>query len=302
MEYIVNGTFELTPPGAFVLPWLVQPPGANGITVLIDNATNPPPSPFPSGTQYALLQADSETTNNLSQTVTDLIPNETYTLSFWATTTVSSVASGVVITSPTAAFPPIFNGFNLAPGAWQFFSFNVVIPDATATVSFTSTIQNVIYIDNVSLVLAIVCYSGKSIVYAKNSETNEISNVLAKDIIAGKHEVFDVEKQAFVPVIHNAITGPTKRYRLIKKDLLGESKPSEDFYVTSGHKIVVNGHEIKARDIPGATRSKTAPEKVYTICVQDRCPILVNGLDVIAWGKEELEAKSINWTENKIAN
>lgn len=56
-----------------------------------------------------------------------------------------------------------------------------------------------------------------------------------------------------------------------------------DFYVTSGHRIMINGKEVKARDILQGKKVNIIPQKIYTICTEKRIPIKINGLDVITW-------------------
>ena len=182
---------------------------------------------------------------------------------------------------------------------WTQFMVNFTATGST-TLTFTALLNAITFLDDVSITLAIICYSGKSLVHAKNVETGEISDVTADSIVAGKYEVFNVDKNEFVPVIYNAISSPTKRYMRIKKNLLGENVPHTDFDVTSGHYLMINGERIKAGKIPGAKRIKVKPEHVYTICVPESCPILINGLHVMAWGKDELEAKNILWKENSL--
>ena len=91
---------------------------------------------------------------------------------------------------------------------------------------------------------------------------------------------------------------------MIKKDSIGENQPSSDFYVTGGHVIVINGKETKARRIPNAKKVKVRSQKVYSICIEERQPILVNNLDVMAWGESEFleHAKKVtlNWKDNKL--
>ena len=162
----------------------------------------------------------------------------------------------------------------------------VFVPDTpTTTITLTSTLSfsDVIFFDNFSIVPIIICFSGNSIVHAKNTTTGLIDNVAAKDLIVGYHEVYNSRKRAFVPIKHIVKTGPTKRYRLIKKDSISENKPSDDFYVTSGHVIFIDGVPVKAKHIPGAKRVKVKPETVYSICTEKGGPILVNGLDVMAY-------------------
>ncbi|XWV24567.1 hypothetical protein QJ856_gp1224 [Tupanvirus deep ocean] len=148
-----------------------------------------------------------------------------------------------------------------------------------------------------------ICYSGESSVLTKNILTGEIADIKAKDVFSDVHEVFDTANKIFVPVKLNIISGTTKKFRKIKKNSLGENQPSEDFYVTSGHVLVINGKEVKARNIPQAKKiRKKKKEKLYSICTEKRVPIVVNGLDVMSWGYDEWMEKvsktGIAWANN----
>lgn len=148
----------------------------------------------------------------------------------------------------------------------------------------------------------IVCYAGKSMILVKNILTDEICEMEASNVKSGMHLVFDTENNCFTPVKLNIVTGMIERFMLIKKNILGSNLPNADFYVTSGHKIIVNGKETKARKVPGAVRVKVNPQKIYSICTENRCPILINGLSVISWGYDEwidyATKMGINWTNN----
>ena len=131
----------------------------------------------------------------------------------------------------------------------------------------------------------IVCFSGESLVLVKNKLTDKISEIKAKEVYADIHEVFDTINKKFIPIKYNVITGSTKRYMKIEKNSLGENKPNEDFFITSGHRILYNGEQIKALNIPGAKRIKVKPENVYSICTEEKTAILINNLDVMTWGQ-----------------
>ena len=67
---------------------------------------------------------------------------------------------------------------------------------------------------------------------------------------------------------------------------------------------MINKKEIKARDIPQAKRINVTPQKVYSICTDKKCPIMINGLNVMTWGYEKwivyAKQKGISWSNNKI--
>ena len=163
-------------------------------------------------------------------------------------------------------------------------------------------------VDNVSLVSVnaipnVICYSGDSLVLTKNIKTCKIENIPAKNVYSNLHHVYNTSQKKFVPVRLNIVSGPTSKFRILVKDSLGLGKPSADFYVTPGHKILINGVSTKVRDIPQAKRVKNKFEKVYSICTDVHGPILVNGLETMAWSYSEWMHKAaksgIYWNDNK---
>ena len=152
----------------------------------------------------------------------------------------------------------------------------------------------------------VICYAATSKILTKNTLTDEINEINAEDIVTGTHEVYDITNECFIPVKLNIVTGLVNRFMQIKKDALGLNQPNEDFYVTSGHKIIIDGKEIKARHIPQAKRIKVKPQKVYSVCTDQRCPIMVNGLGVMTWGLNEwteyFTKRGINWVNNRVNN
>ena len=147
------------------------------------------------------------------------------------------------------------------------------------------------------------CYSASSLIRCRNRITNEISDIPASNVTSNLHDVFSIDEQKFVRVIYNVVAGITSRYMLIKKNAIAENEPSEDFYITSGHILVIDGIEAKAINIKQAKRIKVKPETMYTICTEKRGPILINGLEVMAWGREEWMdyclRKNIIWRDNE---
>ncbi|XWV24734.1 putative ORFan [Tupanvirus deep ocean] len=193
----------------------------------------------------------------------------------------------------------------LQPDVWieESIIFQATTSSTTISFSYDEGLETVdIILDDVTLVALAICYSGTSIVKTKNKITNLIEDVKANEIHKDIHEVYSINDKKFVPVIHNIVTGPVEKYILIEKNLLDDNKPTEDFYVTGGHVIIVNGTEIKARDIPNVKKIKVKPESVYSICLSERKPILINGLAVMAWGEKEwfnyADSKKLNWKEN----
>ena len=150
----------------------------------------------------------------------------------------------------------------------------------------------------------LICYSGQSMILTRHTQTNEISEIPAKLVLSNIHEVYSINDRAYIPVRYNVVTGPTTRFVKIKKDAIGDNQPSTDFYVTSGHKIVIDGIAIKAKNIKQGKRIKVKSQNVYSICTDKPSAILVNGLAVMTWGFDEfiIYAKQNNLLWNNNAN
>ena len=133
---------------------------------------------------------------------------------------------------------------------------------------------------------------------------NKISNINASDILSNIHQVYSINEKKFIPILYNIVTGPTIRYMKIEKDAFGEDQPNEDFFITSGHKIILDGKEIKAGNVPQAKRVKVNPEKVYSIVTEKQEPILINNIPVMTFGYDEwLEysnKKNLVWNNNEL--
>lgn len=128
-----------------------------------------------------------------------------------------------------------------------------------------------------------VCYKDTSKILVKHISTGEMQYLMAKYVISDIHKVYDTVRNKFIKVKLNAVTGKVSEFYLLKKGCLGKEMPSEDFYVTGGHKLIINGKEIKARNISKAIRVELQPQQVYSICTKYQCPILINNLNVLTW-------------------
>lgn len=165
-------------------------------------------------------------------------------------------------------------------------------------------IINITDIGAVEFGSTLICFSGKSMVLTKNIETGEIKEIKAKRVLANVHLVYDVKDNIFVPIVYNIVTGPINRFIKIKKDALGVDQPNKDFYVTSGHKIMIDGKAIKTKHIKQGKRVKVKAQKIYSICTEKQIAIKVNGLSVMTWGLEEFmiysKSKNLLWHDNKV--
>ena len=71
-------------------------------------------------------------------------------------------------------------------------------------------------------VCSVICFSGNSIILAKNKFTEKIEYIKASDLYSDTHQVYSENNNIFVDVKYNIIVGPTKRFIRIKKDSLGK--------------------------------------------------------------------------------
>jgi hypothetical protein len=65
--------------------------------------------------------------------------------------------------------------------------------------------------------------------------------------------------------------------------------PSEDFYITRGHKILYNEQPTKIRDVPEAQRKRIEQVVVYSIVCGEQSTILVNNVPTLTFSQEEIE-------------
>lgn len=148
------------------------------------------------------------------------------------------------------------------------------------------------------------CLSSDPICYIDNSkvlvETDEGITIekLAKDIYTGD-KVFSFTRNKFVPVRLNIVSGPTTSFCVIKKDSLKPNEPSEDFYATGGHKIMVDGVETKVVRVKKSKKVNLKNQLVYSISTDIREVISINNLPVMTWAYNTWINKS-NYGKKKI--
>lgn len=152
-------------------------------------------------------------------------------------------------------------------------------------------------------VFAVICFAADSLVLVKNILTGIIEAIPVCQIFNDIHLVYSVTDDCYVPIKLNIVTGKIDRLVKITKGLLGIAMPSEDFFLTSGHYIDINGALIKAANIPGRMRIKVPPQDVYSICTETETLIKVNNINVATWAYNSWMTKSkktgINWTNNQ---
>jgi hypothetical protein len=288
MDYVKNGCFTQTGTGN---PSLT---GWDSDNIVVDTFSPSPPTGI-TCTNYAKNNSTAFAT--LDQTISGLATGSPYNLSFYATSTNAANILGVSIgTTSTTQIALTSN--------WEPYN-----------IPFTANGNNILFINfttfansNVAITQISItstpgpCFRGDSKILTRNIQTGEIRTINASQVRSAVHEVFSINDKQFIPIIYNIVSGPNTNFVLIKKDTFGENQPSDDFYITGGHPIVIDGKEIESQNIPQGSNVNISPCLVYTFCTKKREPLMINGLAVLSWSLEEWNEKSkeynISWYDN----
>lgn len=148
-----------------------------------------------------------------------------------------------------------------------------------------------------------ICFDGSARILTLDIGTNKISDLPADQVYSNRHLVYDTDNNEFVPIVYNIVSGHNDTFFRIKKHLFKCNKPFDDLFMTAGHPIKINGEEIPADKIVGAKMIKKSRREVYTICTEKRIPILINGIEVMTWSREDwneyIKNNPITWEDNK---
>lgn len=290
-ELIYNNDFEI-PGGSPMEPadgWVASE--INEVFRIDTTIVGSPVPTGPSGNQY-VLQVFSPGAGNseVQQFSIPVIPGNNYTLNLNGYFEGAWEELFISISGTVEQFLP----GDVPTGTWIPISVPFV---ATSAQTLTITLYGEgasFFIDGPSALAPLICYSGISKVLVQNIADNLIAEIPAKDVDANQHLVFDTAANTFIPIVANKMTGPTKEYAKIPKDSLGPNMPSEDFFLTKGHYIWINGKEVKAKNIKTAV-IEDAPnnEFVYSIITDPRTTIQVNGLPTFTFSPDNW-AKYVN--------
>lgn len=250
------------------------------------------------GGSKAALTVFNETGSTISQTNIPTIAGTEYVFTIYMRPgSIVDVNNPIVLDINGTIYPLYTTNIEV----YNQFVFIFVAP-GTTTFTIISNNNNLTFYDDISIVNSGICYSKNSKVYVREIDTNLKKNIRVRDVHPEKHLVFDTDSNKFIPIKYNIISGPRDKLFVIKKNSIADGVPFEDFYVTSGHRLVIDGQEIKARDIPGAKKIKVKPQMVYSICTEKRTTISINNLNVMTHGKNEwLRYAKINkilWSNN----
>lgn len=282
---VQNPSFELSTPPSVSPNWV-----ANGTVDTVNNS-----SLAHSGNNFCFF--DNNGLKRLRQVNITVTAATQYVLSFWANPINAAADLSIIITGSDLSQLVVLNNLN----TYTQYSYVFTTTGTSINLIFVVRNGNSLRLDDISITENVVCYRGDSKILVSDHE-GSVSEISVKDIVKDEHTVFSDIGQKFIPIVHNAVTGPYGRFRMIPKDLLRENCPSEDTYFTSGHKIIHEGYETKVKDVPGAVLRRIKPENIYTIVTEDHDIILVNNMPVVSYSKEEWDTynndRVLHWYEN----
>lgn len=279
-QHINNGTFN----GGVLAPWTVWEPSSGPLTAQATGGVTGGCASFAwttlterwSSARQNLIPVTGGSSTTYSYAVRTATPRPR------VTTTILNLVGGNTIID-----------FPVADDTYNFFSHTRVFSTGGSAPFFLLVGQDPpneggqIFMDDISVFTPAVCISGRTQIRVKESN-DKISTIPASQVTK-EHRVFDTQRKEYVKVLMNIETGPTKKIVRIPAGSLGKSSPSEDLFLTTGHRVLYRGVETKARDLPGAVYVGV-PEKVYTFVCEHRCPIWANGADVMVYDEKEWSA------------
>lgn len=126
----------------------------------------------------------------------------------------------------------------------------------------------------------------------KISTPNKLVNI--KDIKAGD-TILDINGNE-VEVLYNIQGLRTDDFIVIKKDAFGTNKPLNDFYIREGHPLFIDNQEIDCQDLINNDTVRRVKlddfVPIYSLCTENRIFVMMEGVPVCTWAKEEWEEYS----------
>jgi hypothetical protein len=279
MNLVVNGNFQT---GTFA-GWTA----VNSPTI----STNGFPSGPPPNYAARLIQF-----RQIYQFI-NITPNTSYTVSFQrkGTGDVTLRVRG----DPT--FADYINQSVSVPVDWTLYSstFLVNSVDTILFLSFgVSTPGSDVLLDEISIVTTPICYTGDTMIRTRNLLTGEREETRVDTITSKTHSIVNTQDQE-IKVIKNIISGPVHRIVVFQENEFGPGLPNKPLKLTRGHKLVINGEEIRAGDLsrpdnptPHGVYQRCDPELVYSLVLPTRQHIYANNQPVVAFGLDEWNAIS----------
>lgn len=276
MSLVLNGGFQA---GDFS-GWIVDN-NVEGFPMVMPTGMSSEPAP-----NYAAEFRAFNATCTITQAI-NVLPNTPYTFSFYINPgSFSGGQDGFLAVGVESVSTVYYNDsiFINPTGGWEFHTVNFVT-DSTSSLQIVFICPSVISynnsfsIDNVSLTLNSLCYPAETLIKTITGENR--ATAITTDSL-----VLSVSGRPICPT-RVVVSGPVERLVLIEKNLIAPGIPAIDLRLTRGHKVIIDGREIKAKNIKGARIFKVEPTIVYSLVFRERDLIWANGLPVVAFGEED---------------
>lgn len=101
-----------------------------------------------------------------------------------------------------------------------------------------------------------------------------------------------VHKEGIVEIANIAVAHPaTNLFIRIAPDAISPGVPSEELLIIEGHPIVINGKERQPNTMLGRKIQHVQldqPVLTYNVCTKGRLAVIMNGVNVVTWDREEI--------------
>lgn len=242
---------------------------------------------------------------SLAQATIDVIPEQSYSFQYSARHQGSSGLTIIIKlidemsenTIHHQAVTTLTNEYQTMSGVFR-------VPESVASVRLIFEVYYLgeetdapeeLYLDNLVIFHYQICFASGSMVMIREIDSCSTREIPASELDPDSHLVFRTDTQEFVTLEMVVRAGMTSTFFKLPRDLLGANQPNRDFLITSGHRIIYQDAETKVREIPGRQRVRLVrPDHIFTLVCQDHCPVMVNGIGVIAYGLEEWQVSRLN--------
>lgn len=180
-----------------------------------------------------------------------------------------------------------FQDINNNYGVWRRYTISRNATTVSQTVTFQSLI-NKSFPEPVQMFLDTTQFAPTSLIcFARDTMIKTRRGMVAvQDLQEGVDEIEQIDGN-YQLLQRLVVTGPTTRLVKIKAGLISEDTPNRDTILTRGHKVVVDGQEIKAINLPGRNVLNAQSELVYAPIVGTRMIGSANGMAVVIDGESQ---------------
>lgn len=248
----------------------------------------------------------TSTSASLSQSAIEVIPGQSYSFQYSArhqglsglsmTIRLADALSGNSIHQEVVTV--LDNEFQTISGVFR-------VPEGVSTAQLVFEIHYLgdetneeLYLDNLVIFHYQICFGSRSMVLVQWTDFDDQvreEEIPVSELNPSIHRVFRTDTREFIPLEMVVQAGMTNTFFNLRQGLLGPDEPNRDLFITSGHRIIYQGSETKVREIPGRKRVKlSSPDQIFTLVCQDHCPIMVNGIGVVAYGLEEWQISRLS--------